>query len=248
MVRRRAIEGPRAGPNDVAAVPAAGEDEGCYAIRSWVETPIRGVEPDLAFVDEFVGSIQFYRDDGKRERVGRFRVYQIRLSHAWEAGWSPYDVLGSHSPQLNRYAHPLIDPKSGDFYDSIIDEFEVQSGKILALDCIEILPAHRGKGLGLAVASRLIDLLSGTPMVLVVCCPLPTQFCPTYGDLDRPDERFRAAMQFDRLPKSAPRSIGKLRPYWSKLGFRRVAKTDVYALSTSLLNPKLEDICNVSLL
>jgi hypothetical protein len=85
-------------------------------------------------------------------------------------------------------------------------------------------------------------------MELVAWFPIPIQFGPQYGDLRRADELFRAAMHLKRLSKSVPRSAGKLSRCWSRLGFKRVATTDVFALSTSLILPKLEDICDMSLL
>jgi hypothetical protein len=65
-----------------------------------------------------------------------------------------------------------------------------------------------------------------SPIELVAGCPIPTQFCPQYGDLRRADELFRAAMQLERRSKSVPRSVVKSSRYWSSLGFKRVAKTE----------------------
>lgn len=253
MVRRKAAgrsnsrhEGSAIVKTDATRVEPPGRR---YAIRYWLEAPVGlDLDPQAEFVDEFRGSIVFYRDGVKRERVGRFRVFHVRLGDAWEVGWSPCDVLGTNGPILARYCGPLFDSKTGDFDEEMSCELNVISNQLLILDCIEILPQHRGRGLGLAVASKLIDLLVPAPMVLVACCPFPVQFFPTYADGPHPDARFTEAMQLDRFTRSAPRAIAKLRRHVGKMGFKRVAKTDVHTLSTSLVRPALNEICDPGLL
>jgi hypothetical protein len=105
---------------------------------------------------------------------------------------------------------------------------------------IEILPAHRGCGLGLAVASRLIDLY-GAGCAVVACKPFASQFASG----EPKDRDFYEGMRFDDLSRARARSFAKLRRYWARLGFRRAGRTDYFSLPMSLRRPKLDDICDL---
>jgi len=111
------------------------------------------------------------------------------------------------------------------------------------LDMIEVLPEHRGRHLGIAVASRLIDIL-GQGAGIVVCKPFPLQFNPNFHD-DKTS--FIADMRFEEFETSEEVALRRIRKYWSKLGFKKIGGRYVYGLSLSKLRPKLDEICDVNL-
>src|SRR6185437_7168848 len=87
--------------------------------------------------------------------------------------------------------------------------------KILLLTRMEIKPEYRGHGAGLVAIRALIDVF-GRGCGLVVCKPFPLQYKDEVAEADR---------------KEFEKALEKLRKYWSRLGFQRVAETDLYALS-----------------
>jgi hypothetical protein len=241
---RRAVERLRVWQGGVAPAvqddaPEVEPDEGYYTLRYWVETLVTAAkrDPDMDFVDEVFGSILFHREDTPRLRAGRFRAYHVRLDDAAEEDRPAFEILNGHSQALSNACSALHDPRTGDLRDSIGDKFDVISRDLLVLDAIEILPAHRGKALGLAVASRLIDMLAG-PASLVACCPSPFQFCPEYGDNARRSPHFLASMRMEDLSLDRRQSLRRLRRYWSRLGFIRVGRSPYFVLSTSHPRPK----------
>jgi hypothetical protein len=245
---RRAVERLRVWQGGVAPAvqddaPEVEPDEGYYTLRYWVETRVTAAkrDADVDFVDGVFGSILFHREDTPRLRAGRFRAYHVRLDDAAEQGRPAIEILEGHSQALSNVCSALHDPRTGDLRDSIGDKLDVISRNLLVLDVIEILPAHRGKALGLAVASRLIDMLAG-PTSLVACCPAPLQFCPEYGHNARRNSRFLASMRMEDLSRNRPQSLRRLRRYSSRLGFTRVGRSMIYILSTSHPRPKLGDI------
>jgi hypothetical protein len=228
--------------------PEVEPDEGYYTLRYWVETLVTAAkrDSDADFVDEVFGSILFHREGTPRLRAGRFRAYHVRLDDAAGLERPAFEILDGHNQALSKVCSALHDPKTGDLRDSIGDKFDVISRDLLVLGAIEILPAHRAKALGLAVASRLIDMLAG-PASLVACCPAPLQFCPEYGDSARRNSRFLASMRMEDLPRNRPQSLRRLRAYWSRLGFTRVGRSMIYILSTSHPRPKLGGFCDTNL-
>ena len=103
-----------------------------------------------------------------------FGCYYVRLDDAFEARERFADVFDAHSQELWEYGKALVDPKRQDFKMLIQREYEPFQGNVLILDQIQILPAHRGRKLGLAVASKLIEMF-GHGCGIVACKPFPLQ-------------------------------------------------------------------------
>ncbi len=240
MVRRKQPEQPAENNGTPAVIerarpPAPAE---LYTMRWWCDAPVRNTgEPAFDFIDDIRGSVLFHHN-GRRQRIGRFLLHRVRLAEAWQHGWSPCDVLGAHSCDLTAIGFPLLDPENGDLRESIKDKFYAIGVVMTVLNRVEILPEHRGNGLGLAVVDRLLDTLC-PPTELVVTSPVPIQFLKGFDDAARRDQ-FAARLQMDQFTTSPTRAISKLRRYWSKLGFQRLDKTDVYVLSTAYKRPPLE--------
>jgi len=74
-----------------------------------------------------------------------------------------------------------------------LDSFQI--GEILILDRIEVLPAHRKRGLGLAVACSFIDTFGGNTHGLAVGLPHPLQF-----SAEGKESEWSKMMQFENLP------------------------------------------------
>jgi hypothetical protein len=214
--------------------------DGYYKVRIGIETRISPPsEPDDA-VDSFEGDILFYRHETKRTRAGRFRVFHVRLGDSPSA---TSEIFDAHSSELVEYWDVLFDSKTDDLKQTIQDDYQVAQSDILILDTIEVLPIHRGRGLGLAVASRLIDVLGGG-CGLVACKPFPLQLNPD----SLADEEFRAKMQLDDFEQDEKAAFRRIRKHWGKLGFERVGRSPVFILSLTYCRPNIEDLCALDIL
>jgi hypothetical protein len=214
---------PARAPDDVPCVaPDEDEDDqwGYYAVRLIAEEALVPTGNDADFIDEYEGRILYYHQTTTRQRVGRFRASVVRLDDALEAGIPSFELFDGHSQEFAEIWAALFDPKTEDLKDAIRNEFDVFSSSILVLERIEVLPAHRGRSVGLAVASKLIDMLGGMGG-LVVCVPSPLQFVEKPASKDS----FRSQMRFEDFPTDRSSVFRRLRHYWSTLGFKQVGSS-----------------------
>ncbi len=215
---------------------------GGYVLRATAEAHVaRTGEPD-DFVDEFQGDVLAWQGEQRRVRAGRFRVLIVRLGDAFEAGMPFLHVFDDHSDELLEYWKPLFNPNESDFKEAISREFDIFHINLMVLDHVEILPAHRGRFLALAVASKLIEMFAGG-CGLVVCKPFPLQL----SRAGNPEKAWSTRMKLADFDQQSTRATARLRDYWGKLGFARVGRSPIYALSLSISRPRIEEICGLEL-
>ncbi len=191
---------------------------GYYTLGIGLEMGIAPTEQPDDVVDTYEGDVLFHLEESDKPiQAGRFRAFRVRLGDAPEPFFRIFDA---HSHELLQYWEALFNHKTDKLKQKIQDEYQVFQHDILILDMIQILPAHRGRGLGLAVASRLIETLGGG-CGLVACKPFPLQLNP---DLCR-DGEFKAKMQLDEFERDEETAFGRIRKHWSKLGFERVGRS-----------------------
>lgn len=161
-------------------------------------------------------------DDGRVE-IGTLTASIIQLSRAIDEGWNLYDILDapSHSTAeclglFQEIDYNTLRLKSPDYNARVRNLFkdDVWVGDILLVEKIEIQEEYRGHDSGLFVMRTVIDTF-GHGRSLVVCKPFPLQYSSTVTENNHTE--FQAALK-------------KLRKYWSRSGFKRVPKTDLYAL------------------
>jgi hypothetical protein len=107
--------------------------------------------------------------------------------------------------------------------DDVSRKFGCLDCDLLVIDRLILDRRWRSLRLGLLVLRKLVDFHEGG-CGLVVCRPHP---------LEGPD-----------TPEAIRAGKIRLRRYLKGMGFRRVAKTDFYGLSTSHRTPKFEDLLN----
>jgi hypothetical protein len=110
------------------------------------------------------------------------------------------------------------------------------------LDTIEVLPAYRRHGVGLAAACCFIDTFSNDVDDLAV--GLPFQFTT---DSRSADAEWEMKMNYQNLPRNKNKATETLQAYWSKLGMQRLQDIEihgspVYGLSLSNKRPTLADL------
>jgi hypothetical protein len=212
------------------------EVEGYYGIEVRTKAGLASDEPHH-FIDEYEGLVCFDDDFTDAVTAGEFHATLVRTDDAQQAGISVFD-LWDHSHALHLLYSSLFNSKTDEFKVSIERRFEAHSRDVLVLDSITILPSHRGKNLGLAVASRLIDLL-GRGCDLAVCLPSPLQF----GGMPEVDPDKAKALALDAFKADRDLAFARLRRYWGQLGFKRLGKEDDnYALSLKRIRPRIQSL------
>jgi len=195
-----------------------------YAVNFKVEDRDLVDDPeDRDLVCEFKGDVVFL-DDDKTIVVGKVRGQRVELGEAEERGSSLFDVFDAQSEELCGYYETLFDRHTGD----LLDGFDLSViGDLLVVHEISIVPKYQGLNLGLLTMLQTFRTFGGG-CALVAIKPFPLQFT---GKVNKKNERkFNMAQ-------------GKLRDYWSQLGFRRVRKTDYYYFPLERKLPSLEGIC-----
>src|SRR5438477_148450 len=147
-------------------------------------------EPD-EYVIDIRGSVEFAPEEAEPVRVGSIDAHLVQLGRAINNGY-PFDDIFDVTQELYELFDELFDRKTSRLREIVRDEFDVISSDILFLSSIEIDAPHRGLGLGLAVASRCIDVWEPSEG-LVVCKPFPLQFDSLRCDNAAWSERIGAA-------------------------------------------------------
>jgi hypothetical protein len=193
-----------------------------------VEDCVQGVYGKL--IDD---SIESDDPTDPKRIAGSLSCYIIKLGLATDLGVDALEACDAESQDLLEYGEAVLDPKSGHIKESVAEQFEAAWGDILVIHCATILPAYRGRKLGLFGAKRMIELFGHG---LVVCRPQPLQHVPAFAH--RTDE---TGMRYDLFAKSKTEAKKTLRAYWSQLGFERIGRSDFFGLSLARRLPDIGD-------
>jgi GNAT superfamily N-acetyltransferase len=144
-----------------------------------------------------------------------------------EDGISLFDACDAHGQTVHDYGCVLFDFRRGELKRTIDDQFGgIGAINVLILDKIEVLPEHRGHGVGLAAACCFLDTFEGG-CGLAVCEPYPMQFKETTPH----HSEWCKKMGVESFVADEKRAVAKLRAYWSRLGLQRIRGSKKYALS-----------------
>lgn len=179
------------------------------------------------FVQLIHGQIFVHYDQDESEQIaGYIRASLLQFGDALEHSVSADQLGDGISGESAEYWELLFDLDTGMWKDDLQTEFEIDRTDLLIIDCIELQPELRGHGVGALAVERVIELF-GIGCGVVACKPWPLQFTPTFAtDPEKLGQLRPPATDLDT-------SVGKLRTYWSKLGFWPVGKSGIYVMSTS---------------
>jgi hypothetical protein len=173
-------------------------------------------------ISNYTGQVRCRRASDRRTVcVGKFRAFRVNAELAAQLQGNLTDACELHSERLYRLYARLYGPKSYAFRPLVTQQFMTLSSDLLVLDTIVLDPRWRGVRLGLLVARRLVSLLgSGCGLVVGNITPykgglrVPAAWVPRYAsDRERRDARER------------------LRDYFAAVGFKRVGRSAIYAMS-----------------
>ncbi|MCC6556136.1 MAG: hypothetical protein IT372_24515 [Polyangiaceae bacterium] len=198
-----------------------------YDVRFTVERSLVASEEPSDYVIEIYGNIRTSGGSNPPEVVGWVSARVVQAGRACNDEESLFYVCDSVDQNLYEYASAVYDYEEERIRESISDG--CLGADILIVESVQIVSAHRGRRLGLLAVRRTIDTF-GDGCAAVVIKPFPLQFS-TRSDRSssgQPEWESRMAMRsFDADEKTA---FARLRKYWGLMGFRRIGRTEYYAL------------------
>lgn len=184
-----------------------------------IEPPWHG---DHAFIVHLNGDVFVRQDDEEEVKVGHIEAQWIKLGQALDHGESWFEIMDCHDADLANYL-ALFD---GDHYIEWVEKHMEAAGMdLLILHKIRIEPEHRGHGYGLYAAHLLMHGFGSLGLVALIPAP--------YELPAGPDGKHN--------PEWKP-AEAKLRKFWSRLGFKQVQKTGIFALSQAQVQPAFENV------
>ena len=179
---------------------------------------------DTDFVHAILGKISAMSDDqGDKEDVGYIKASLVQFGEAMDHGIGTERLGDGIDGSIAEYWELLFDLDTGGWKEEVEDEYEAAGCDLLIIDCMEISPKFRGRGIGPIAVDRTIDIF-GPACGLVACKPWPLQFSPAFA-------RDRKALNRLKAPSvGRDEAIRKLRAYWSRLGFWPLGETGIYLL------------------
>jgi len=201
------------------------------------------VRPISGYVEFLIGDGHDNAHKGKQERrtvAGRFDASYIYVDNCLVAGVKLYGLMDTYSAEMAEVYETLFDPRTDELRKNVKELLGyVTFRNILVLNRVEILPPYRGMGLGLATMWDIIQRHSaGCGIVALKAFPYQFRSGSKSGRLSFLEESdWNKKMGYDPHTYTMEFAHEKLIFHLMKFGFKRIADTDVMALSTSMQNP-----------
>ena len=197
------------------------------SIEFAVRASLHGEYVDADFVHSILGKISAKSEGrGDEEDVGYIKASLVQFGEALDHGISTARLGDGIDGNIAEYWELLFDLDTGCWKEEVQDEYEASGCDLLIIDCMEISPKFRGKGVGRIAIDRTIDIF-GPGCGLVACKPWPLQFTPAFA-------RDRKALNRLKAPGVGQgEAVRRLRAYWSRLGFWPRGETGIYLLGVA---------------
>jgi DNA-binding XRE family transcriptional regulator len=214
-------------PDHSVVVADEGPDSYIHAVHGKIEF-------SSAYQDMETGEFGTWRTE-----AGRFRALYVDAVLARGEGQRVCDVMSAESPEMADMCRALFAPGTDGFRNEVTEILQNPvDGNILVVLGVEILPGHRGMGLGLAALWYVIRLHSAG-CGLVVLKAFPGQHAPGF-DPGRDDWTRR--MAYPPAAGGMEEAQRKLVAWCGKLGFRQVGGRGTMAFPTAARNPVPKEI------
>ena len=171
-------------------------------------------EPEDEYITAISGTIQQVDSDGNDSAVaGHVTAYLVDCARASEEEGLSLAAVLDLDLFTSSYAEGLLGP-DGELRQDIVDEVGFIE-RILILDDTQILPAFRGRGLGMWADYRILDTFAPQG-VLPVQQPVPIQFSPRGAGKNGEE------MGVADLPQDKAVAYEKVASYWARMGYDKV--------------------------
>lgn len=164
------------------------------------------------------GKIVHLPDEDTEVTAGAFQGVCVSWTRFIDCGQDFLDVFDQDG-ELSGIASLVWDLEK-DEYRSALGLGAEDKGDLIIPSTMEILPEHRGKGVGLLVLWRFLDYF-GKSASLALLKPYPLNHSP-----EAKSQKNYLPMQYDRLAEvPLKKGVAKIGQHWRKLGFKPVPKS-----------------------
>jgi len=172
--------------------------------------------------------------------IGHIRARLIQMGRITDDEKSILELFDSFDQYFHDIYGELFDPESDGFTETLQRQFqELNAGSnVLLIDEVEVLPAFRGKKMGLAVVHRIIGVF-GAWNSLVIMPIYPPQFHEHRDNIE-----WKEKMLAGTFAKDEDAARARLQQYWRVLGFELIWDSRyICALCTNNKYPSIQEVC-----
>jgi hypothetical protein len=204
-----------------------------FQLKAKLGLPIIG-EPE-EYVNQIEGKIEYHdKEKSKFIKCGKLSALYVNLELACDEGVVPFHVLDSVDNEFARCTKLIKRSQSFDYCLSkpavealsVGQQFKVEEffGNFVYLKRLEIIAAHRGKGIGLHFLAKAMIYLQQTLIFdFFAMSPFPLQLEPSLGS----ENKWESLMKCQTLEKNQKKAKEKLFTLYSQVGFHRVRGTNL---------------------
>jgi hypothetical protein len=129
------------------------------------------------FVHSIRGRILIDGERNAEKDAGYLTATLVQFDEAMDYEITPDQLGDDFDGGISEYWERLFDPAEGRLKKEIQDEHEPLGYNLLIIDCVELWPKFRGRGVAKLATERTIAIF-GAGCGLVACKPWPLQFTP----------------------------------------------------------------------
>lgn len=186
----------------------------CISVDFLIKVDCDDTEPSLV-VPFIEGTIFEESEEEPRTEAGRIYARLVQAGRAMNEGIALYDAMDSIDGECEECFCALF--KAGtDDWNPAIEELYGEApceSDVLFIQRMELEPKYRGRGIGARAVEATIGTF-GSSCSLVVCKPLPLQYC---GGESAGETEAKQLTDFE-----------KVRRFWIGCGFRRIPSSDFF--------------------
>jgi len=211
---------------------------GVVVADSGPDTYIRSIHGHIefssAYEDKETGEYGEWRTE-----AGRFHALYVDADLALSEGTRLREVMEAESADMTDIHTSLFDRDAGELRKGVAELLGSPVRRnLLVIDRVEILPTHRGMGLGLAALWYVARFHSAGCGVVAIKA-VPIQF---RAGFDAKIDDWNRQMAYDSFRAGKEAAQKKLVSSWAKLGFQEIGGDGVMARNASLRHPVPEEI------
>jgi hypothetical protein len=213
-----------------------------YSKRYIVDEPEEYVRPISGYVEFLIGDGHVNAHEGTREQrqvAGRFEASYINVDNSLVTGVKLHGLMDAYSAEMAEVHETLFDPRTDVLRKNVKELLgDITFRNVLVINRVEILPAYRGMGIGLAAIWDIIQRHSaGCGIVALKAFPYQFRSGSKSGRLSFLEEsNWNKKMGYDPHIYTMEFAHEKLIIHLMKFGFKRIGDRGVLALSPSVQN------------
>jgi GNAT superfamily N-acetyltransferase len=171
-------------------------------------------EPD-DFITVYHGDVIAIGDD-EEQKIGTISIYMVERGRAQDEGESLFEIMDCLNADSCDCFENLFDSETEELKPEVThlcSEDRQFQHDLMLIERLELIPEHRGQGIGKSVALRIIQKF-GTNCGVIACKPFPLQFTGLSAR--------------DKQPTGKSVAQKKVREFWQGVGFVRLPGTEYY--------------------